>query len=187
MPSAAAVTPCLPRQQPAPRPTPRRGASVPDRSLGTELDAGLLYAMTHVIPKVRFKSQGCASDRAMLATSDAAGASRSNVARLGPTAPALFGRSTALRTYVRAGLPLHDHRARPGTAVARPWRKQAHHHAAGRPDFHTLRELGDDALAPPAAPTQPNRGSAATRRASSGSPRPTNPPATDQATGALAA
>jgi hypothetical protein len=91
---------------------------MPDRSLGTELDAGLLYAMTHVIPKIRFKSQGCASDRAMLATSDAAGASRSNVARLGPTAPALFGRLTALRTYVRAGLPLHDHRARPGTAVA---------------------------------------------------------------------
>ena len=30
--------------------------------------------------------------------------------------------------------------------------------------YHTLRELGDDALAPPAAPTQPGRGSAATRR-----------------------
>jgi len=53
--------------------------------------------------------------------------------------------------------------------------------------YHTLRELGDDALAPPAAPTQPGRGSAATRRASSGSPRPTNPPATPDAAGALAA
>ncbi len=54
--------------------------------------------------------------------------------------------------------------------------------------YHTLRELGDDALAPPVAPTQPGRGSAATRRASSGSPRPTNPaPATPNAAGALAA
>ena len=51
-----------------------------------------------------------------------------------------------------------------------------------------LRELGDDALAPPVAPTPPGRGSAATRRASSGSPRPTNPaPATPNAAGALAA
>jgi transposase len=53
--------------------------------------------------------------------------------------------------------------------------------------YHTLRELGDDALAPPAAPTQPGRRSAATRRASSRSPRPTNPPATPNAAGALAA
>jgi transposase len=53
--------------------------------------------------------------------------------------------------------------------------------------YHTLRELGDDALAPPVAPTQPNRGSAAARRASSGSPRPTNPPARHQAAGDLAA
>jgi transposase len=53
--------------------------------------------------------------------------------------------------------------------------------------YHTLRELGDDALAPPVAPKQPGRGSAATRRASSGSPRPTNPPATHEAAGALAA
>ena len=54
--------------------------------------------------------------------------------------------------------------------------------------YHTLRELGDDALAPPAAPKQPNRGSAATRRASSGRPRPTSPsPATPDAAGALAA
>ncbi|MBV9001503.1 MAG: IS110 family transposase [Solirubrobacterales bacterium] len=53
--------------------------------------------------------------------------------------------------------------------------------------YHTLRELGDDALAPPAAPTQPGRGSAATRRASSASPRQTNPAATQKAAGALAA
>ena len=53
--------------------------------------------------------------------------------------------------------------------------------------YHTLRELGDDALAPPPAPTHPGRGSAATRRASSASPRPTNPPATHKAAGALAA
>ena len=53
--------------------------------------------------------------------------------------------------------------------------------------YHTLRELGDDALAPPIAPKQPNRGSAATRRASSGSPRPTNTPARHQAAGDLAA
>jgi transposase len=53
--------------------------------------------------------------------------------------------------------------------------------------YHTLRELGDDALAPPAASTQPGRGSATTRRASSGSPGPTNPPATPNAAGALAA
>jgi transposase len=53
--------------------------------------------------------------------------------------------------------------------------------------YHTLRELGDDALAPPVAPTHSGRGSAATRRASSGSPRPTNPPATPKAAGALAA
>jgi len=54
--------------------------------------------------------------------------------------------------------------------------------------YHTLRELGDDALTPPPVEQpQPGPGSAATRRASSGSPRPTNPPATHDAAGALAA
>jgi transposase len=53
--------------------------------------------------------------------------------------------------------------------------------------YHTLRELGDDALAPPVAPTQSGRGSAAARRASSGSPRRTTAPATPNAAGALAA
>jgi transposase len=49
--------------------------------------------------------------------------------------------------------------------------------------YHTLRELGEDALAPP--PEEP--GSAAARRASSGSPRSTEHPATDQRDDALAA
>jgi transposase len=53
--------------------------------------------------------------------------------------------------------------------------------------YHTLRELGDDALAPPVTPPQPGRGSAATRRASSGRPRTTNAAATHKAAGALAA
>jgi transposase len=51
--------------------------------------------------------------------------------------------------------------------------------------YHTLRELGDDALAPPEEPI--GRGSAAARRASSGSPRKTNAPTTNDAAGALAA
>ncbi len=51
--------------------------------------------------------------------------------------------------------------------------------------YHTLRELGDDALAPPEEPT--GRGSAAARRASSGSPRKTNAPTTNHTAGALAA
>jgi hypothetical protein len=53
--------------------------------------------------------------------------------------------------------------------------------------YHTLRELGDDALAPPAAPTQSGRGSAATRRGSSGSPRQTNAFDRPKAARALAA
>jgi transposase len=53
--------------------------------------------------------------------------------------------------------------------------------------YHTLRELGDDALAPPAEQTPSGAGSAATRRASSGSPRSTDPAATHQRTDALAA
>lgn len=52
--------------------------------------------------------------------------------------------------------------------------------------YHTLRELGDDALAPP-EPTRPRAGSAAARRASSGSPPKANPSATQEASDALAA
>jgi transposase len=52
---------------------------------------------------------------------------------------------------------------------------------------HTLRELGDDALAPPAEQTRSRPGSAAARRASSGSPRRTNASPTTQAHDALAA
>ena len=53
--------------------------------------------------------------------------------------------------------------------------------------YHTLRELGDDALAPPVEQTRARAGSAAARRASSDSPRQINAPATREATGALAA
>jgi len=53
--------------------------------------------------------------------------------------------------------------------------------------YHTLRELGDDALAPPAEQTRAPAGSAAARRASSGSPRQVNAPASREANGALAA
>jgi transposase len=53
--------------------------------------------------------------------------------------------------------------------------------------YHTLRELGDDALAPPAEPTRSRPASAAARRASSGSSDNTNAPATRDAAGALAA
>jgi transposase len=53
--------------------------------------------------------------------------------------------------------------------------------------YHTLRELGDDALAPPAEQTRSQPGSAAARRASSGSPDNTNAPATTEAARALAA
>jgi transposase len=52
--------------------------------------------------------------------------------------------------------------------------------------YHTLRELGDDALAPPAE-KQATPGSGAARRASSGSHRSTERPATDQREDALAA
>jgi len=50
--------------------------------------------------------------------------------------------------------------------------------------YHTLRELGDDALAPP---TDQPPGSAAARRASSGSPPKTDRPPTREPTDALAA
>ena len=53
--------------------------------------------------------------------------------------------------------------------------------------YHTLRELGDDALAPPVEQTQPRAGSAAARRASSGSPPSTKPAATPQRANAVAA
>lgn len=53
--------------------------------------------------------------------------------------------------------------------------------------YHTLRELGDEALAPPAEQTRSRPGSAAARRASSGSPGDPNAPETRQAAGALAA
>jgi transposase len=43
--------------------------------------------------------------------------------------------------------------------------------------YHTRRELGDDALAPPVEHTPSGRGSAAARRASSASPHPTSKPA----------
>src|SRR5918994_3415036 len=52
--------------------------------------------------------------------------------------------------------------------------------------YHTLRELGDDALAPPAHET-PESGSGAARRASSGSPRRTERPATHEHADAVAA
>ena len=52
--------------------------------------------------------------------------------------------------------------------------------------YHTLRELGDDALAPPIE-TRSGAGSAAARRASSGRTRSTKPAATQQPTDALAA
>ena len=53
--------------------------------------------------------------------------------------------------------------------------------------YHTLRELGDDALAPPVEQTRASAGSAAARRASSGSPRATTPATTNNRTDALAA
>ena len=53
--------------------------------------------------------------------------------------------------------------------------------------YHTLRELGDEALAPPPEQTRSRPDSAAARRASSGSPHNTNAPATTEAAGALAA
>ena len=49
--------------------------------------------------------------------------------------------------------------------------------------YHTLRELGEDALAPPPEPS----GSGSARRASSGSPAQTNRPATPQRADPLAA
>ncbi|MGZ6639242.1 MAG: IS110 family RNA-guided transposase [Solirubrobacteraceae bacterium] len=53
--------------------------------------------------------------------------------------------------------------------------------------YHTLRELGDDALAPPVEQPPSGAGSAAARRASSGSPSTTKPAATRRRTDALAA
>jgi transposase len=53
--------------------------------------------------------------------------------------------------------------------------------------YHTLRELGDDALAPPVKQTRCGAGSAAVRPASSGSPSTTKPAATRERTDALAA
>jgi len=53
--------------------------------------------------------------------------------------------------------------------------------------YHTLRELGEDALAPPVHQTRSGSGSAAARRASSGSPRQTNAPSTIERADALAA
>ena len=53
--------------------------------------------------------------------------------------------------------------------------------------YHTLRELGDEALAPPIEHAHSGPGSAAARHASSGRPRPTDTPATHEAAGALAA
>ncbi len=53
--------------------------------------------------------------------------------------------------------------------------------------YHTLRELGDDALAPSVEQTRSAPTSAAARRASSGSPAKTNAPATREDAGALAA
>jgi hypothetical protein len=52
--------------------------------------------------------------------------------------------------------------------------------------YHTLRELGDDALAPP-PPPRSGRGSTAGRRASSASHRQTNASDRPQAPGVLAA
>jgi len=53
--------------------------------------------------------------------------------------------------------------------------------------YHTLRELGDDALAAPDEQTRSDAGSAAARRASSGSRSTTKPAATRERTDALAA
>jgi transposase len=53
--------------------------------------------------------------------------------------------------------------------------------------YHTLRELGDDALAPAVEHTRSGAGSAAARRASSGSRSTTKPAATRERTDALAA
>jgi len=53
--------------------------------------------------------------------------------------------------------------------------------------YHTLRELGDDALAPPVEQPQPAPGSAAARRASSGSPRSLEPTTPNQRADVLAA
>jgi transposase len=53
--------------------------------------------------------------------------------------------------------------------------------------YHTLRELGDDALTPPVEQPQPGPGSAATRRASSGSPRSLEATTTNQRADVLAA
>ena len=53
--------------------------------------------------------------------------------------------------------------------------------------YHTLRELGDDALTPPVERPQPGPGSAAARRASSGSPRSLEPTTTNQRADVLAA
>lgn len=53
--------------------------------------------------------------------------------------------------------------------------------------YHTLRELGDDALAPAVEQTRPGAGSAAARRASSASRSTTKPAATRERTDALAA
>ncbi len=53
--------------------------------------------------------------------------------------------------------------------------------------YHTLRELGDDALAPPAEQTRSGAGSAAARRASSGSSPSSEPAATHDSADALAA
>jgi len=47
--------------------------------------------------------------------------------------------------------------------------------------YHTLRELGDDALAPPVDQSPSGRGTAAARRASSGRSRPTKRLATPPA------
>jgi transposase len=53
--------------------------------------------------------------------------------------------------------------------------------------YHTLRELGDDALVLPVERSQSRPGSAAARPASSGGPHKTNAPRTTEAAGALAA
>jgi transposase len=53
--------------------------------------------------------------------------------------------------------------------------------------YHTLRGLGDDALAPPGAPVREPAGSAAARRASSGTPRSTNEQTHNRRARALAA
>ena len=53
--------------------------------------------------------------------------------------------------------------------------------------YHTLCELGEDALAPPVEQTRSGAGSAAARRASSGSPRSSEPAETHQRKDALAA